>query len=165
MTTGADVIRALAHRPHDHDSFLELLARHHSSLWEVIGGGPQGPGGVGRVALNPQPIPPGEAGRVVLLAMARGIIIVGGRSKTAQSAFMEDIEDWCGTKWPRRWPWPGPGPFPEPDPRPDARTDVHVQAMLGAALAAAEVAASYPAGELQDVFNKASEQLTEAAFA
>lgn len=168
MASASDLLRALAQSHYDHDSYLEFLARHNSRIWEVVGGGPQGPGGGSRVSLNPQPIPPGVAGRIVFNAMAGAIIIVGGRGKTAQSAFIEDIEDWCGTKWPRRWPWPGPGPFPEPEPEPDPRAargaDIHVQAMLGGALAAAELAASYPEGDLRGLFNKASEQLTEAAL-
>lgn len=166
MALASDLIRALAQGPHDHGSYLEFLARHNSKVWEVVGGGPLGNSRLDWVALNPQPLPPREAGRALLEAMARGIIIVGGRGDDAPGAFMMDIEDWCGTKWPRRWPWPGPGPFPEPDPDPRALrgADLHVQAMLGGALAAAELAARYPQGEMRDLFDKAAEQLTEAAL-
>lgn len=162
MATASDLIHALARGrvTLSNSDRLEFLATLDDRVWELVGGGPQGflTGRFNRVALNPQPLPPAEAGRILLSVMARGIIIVSGRDAGARDAFLEDIEDWCGTGWPRRWPRPKPGPFPDP------RQELDPSVLLGGALAAAELAASYPAGELQDLFEKAAEQLTEAAL-
>ena len=166
MPTASDVIKALAHAHNAQSGFdrLDFLASFDDRVWEVVGGGPLGlRRHYERLSpLNPQPLPPVDTGRVLLLTVARGIIIVGGRDESAQHAFLEDIEDWCGTGWPRRWPFPSPNP--EPGPREGLRKDLRQQTLLGGALAAAELAARYPTGELQDLFGKASEQLTEAAF-
>ena len=163
MATASDAIKAIA-RAHPSGDRLEFLAWFDDRVWEVVGGGPLGlrryRGDVS--SLNPQPLPPVDSGRALLFLVARGIIIVGGRDEGAHHAFLEDIDDWCGTGWPRRWPFPGP--IPEPDPRRDRREDVKQSTLLGGALAAAELASRYPAGELNDLFTKASEQLTEAAL-
>ena len=162
MATASDLVRALARGRVTLSSSdrLEFLATIDDRVWELVGGGPQGflVGRAGRVSLNPQPLPPVDAGRLLLGVMARGIIIVGGRDPGAHQAFLEDIEDWCGTGWPRRWPRPKPGPVPDP------RQELDPSVLLGGALAAAEIAASYPAGEMQDLFGKAADQLTEAAL-
>ncbi|KGN37521.1 hypothetical protein N803_14270 [Knoellia subterranea KCTC 19937] len=133
-------------------------------MWELVGGGPQGlRHRHDHVALNPQPLPPVETGRLLLQVMAHGIIVVGGRDEHAQAAFFEDIDDWCGTGWPKRWPRPPqPWPWQVVDPR---QRGVTPSTLLGGAMAAAELAASYPEGELQDLFAKAADQLTEAALA
>ena len=162
MPTATDLVRAIATAriasPH-HDR-LEFLAHLDDRVWELVGGGPQG---LRRrhdlAALNPQPLPPVDAGRLLLQVMARGIIVVGGRDGDARESFMADIEDWCGTGWPKHWPHP-----PQPDPSPDPRAHVVPSTLLGGALAAAELAASYPEGEMQDLFAKAADQLTEAAL-
>lgn len=166
MPTASDVIKALAHQHTVGSGFsrLDFVAYLDERVLELVGGGPQG---LHRFrerlsSLNPQPLPPVDAGRALLLTAARGIIIVGGRDESAHHAFLEDIEDWCGTGWPRRWPLPGP--VPEPDPRKEWRRETKQSTLLGGALAAAELASRYPAGELNDLFTKASEQLTEAAF-
>ncbi|MCD9154760.1 hypothetical protein [Aeromicrobium duanguangcaii] len=162
MATASDLIRALARGrvTLSGSERLDFLATIDDRVLEVVGGGPQGllDARLGRVSLNPQPLPPADAGRLLLDAMARGIIIVSGRGEGAQQAFMEDIEDWCGTGWPRRWPRPKPGPLPDP------RQELDPSVLLGGALAAAEWAAAYPEGEMQDLFEKAADQLTEAAL-
>lgn len=162
MATASDLIRALARgRVSLSDSDrLEFIATLDDRVWELVGGGPQGlrTGRLSRVALNPQPLPPAESGRLLLDVMARGIIVIGSRDEGARQAFLDDIDDWCGTGWPRRWPKPRRGPFPDP------RQELDPSVLLGGALEAAELAASYPAGELQDLFAKAAEQLTEAAL-
>ncbi|MBC9226500.1 hypothetical protein GL325_09220 [Aeromicrobium sp. 636] len=162
MATASDLVRALARGRVTLSDFdrLEFIATLDERVFELVGGGPQGlrTGRLSRVALNPQPLPPAESGRLLLALMARGIIIVSGRDEGAQRAFLEDIEDWCGTGWPRRWPRPKPGTFPDP------RQELDPSVLLGGALAAAELAASYPAGEMQDLFEKAADQLTEAAL-
>lgn len=164
MTSASDAIKAMAYAHPSSFDRLEFLASFDDRVWEVVGGGPLG---LRRFherlsPLNPQPLPPVDSGRALLLLAARGIIIVGGRDESAHHAFLEDIDDWCGTGWPRRWPFPGP--IPEPDPRGDWRKEIKQSTLLGGALAAAELASRYPAGELNDLFTKASEQLTEAAL-
>lgn len=163
MATASDLIRALARGrvTLSGSGRLDVLAALDERVVELVGGGPQGllVGRVGWAALNPQPLPPAEAGRLLLSVMARGIIIVSGRDADAHQAFLDDIEDWCGTGWPRRWPRPRPGPFPDP-----RQEQFDPSVLLGGALAAAELAASYPAGEMQDLFEKTAEQLTESAL-
>ena len=102
------------------------------------------------VSLNPQPLPPVEVevGAVQLRnLLLSSIIIVGGRG--GASAFMEDIDDWCGTGWPHRWPHP----------KASAGWDDSM-VFAGAALAAAGLAAQYDhAPEMQEALGKAAEQL------
>lgn len=108
------------------------------------------------VALNPQPLPP--AGTVVgarLMHKMTAAALAGGRGFGGQ--FMDDLDDWCGTGWPRRWPkkWPVLGPQPDP-------WDVS-QVLLGGLLAAAEISAHYDDPEVVGAFEKAIEMLGEAA--
>lgn len=162
MPSASELIKALAHAriTSPHSDRLEFLAHVDDGIWELVGGGPQGLRHRGDlVALNPQPLPPIEAGRLLLQVMARGIIVIGGRDADAREAFLADIEDWCGTGWPRHWPRP-----PQPAPYPDPHDHVQPSELLGGALAAAELAASYPEGELQDLFAEAADQLTDAAL-
>ncbi len=139
--------------------FLAKIGAIPASAWDAII--PHGPV-QGRLvhrlgaeaALNPQPLPPVEAqiGAVQLEnLLVSAIIIVGGRGGT--SAFMEDIDDWCGTGWPRKWP------------RPKSATDWDESVVFaGAALAAAGLADQYDhAPEMQEALGKAAEQLAERA--
>jgi len=168
MATASDLITAIAHgRVALGRNRLEFLASVDDRVGEVVVGRPQGV----RLhqhgdyaSLNPQPLPPHGAGRMLMSLMERGIIIVSGRDPSAQEAFLQDVEDWCGTPWPRRWPWIGPGPVPEPHPEAGRHDDFGRAARVGGALAAAEIAARYPEGELKDVFEKAAQRLTEAAL-
>ena len=107
------------------------------------------------VSLNPQPLPPREAvvgSQLLQNVLAGAIIIEGGRDGTAR-ALLADIEDWCGTGWPRRWPQPPP---PDPwDPR---------QVFVGAAVAAAGLAMQYGHdAEMQEALGAAAERLLEQA--
>lgn len=78
-----------------------------------------------------------------------GIIIVSGRGEQ----FLADIDDWCGTGWPRRWPRP-----------PKAEQWDQQVLFAGAAAAAATLAGQYGHDqEIQDVLAKAAEQLSEQA--
>lgn len=163
MASSYDVLRALVKGDR-----IGLVAAIKPAAYDVI---PRGPlkaiaergiivvGGLEQVALNPQPLPPKEGVAVgaQLVHLVFGAALAGGGRDFAGS-FMADLEDWCGTGWPRRWPWPWP-PEPEPDPR--WRSEV----FLGAALAAADIASHYPSGELQDVLAKAAEQLLEQSLA
>lgn len=105
------------------DALLQFLAMRNPYIWEVIGGGPLGQ--YGAVALNPQPLPPGEVGTVLVSVLAERAVLGGG-----YGSFMEDIDDWCGTGWPHFVPKPkGGGPDPSP-----------WQVFLGAAVAATVLA-------------------------
>jgi hypothetical protein len=108
------------------------------------------------VALNPQPLPP--AGLVVgarLMNRITAAALAGGRGFGGQ--FAEDLEDWCGTGWPRRWPKKGPVVGPQPDPWEVSQT------YLGGMLAAAEISAHYDDPEVVAAFDKAIEMLGDAA--
>lgn len=160
MSVSTDVVMTLARARRGSPDRLEVLAHLDDRIWELVGGGPQGLRRRGDlVSLNPQPLPPVDAGRLLLQAMARGIIIIAGRDDAAREAFFADLDDWCGTGWPKHWPRP-----PQPGPYPDPREDLSREALLGGALAAAEIAVAYPEGEMQDLFAKAADQLTAAAF-
>ena len=108
------------------------------------------------VSLNPQPLPP--SGVVVgarLMHKLTAAALAGGRGFGGQ--FMDDLDDWCGTGWPRRWPRKGPVLGPQPDP-----WEVS-QAYLGGMLAAAEISAHYDDPDVIGAFDKAIEMLGDAA--
>lgn len=109
---------------HDSDAFLRFLAARNAYIWEVIGGGPLGPnGGLEKVALNPQPLPPAEIGAALVSVLAERAAVAGSYAR-----FVEDVDDWCGTGWPHHIPVPKPhGPSPW-------------ELFLGAAVATAELA-------------------------
>ena len=73
-------------------------------------------------------------------------------------ALLDDIDDWCGTGWPRRWPkgWPVNGPVPGP-----RETS---QMLLGGLLAAAEISAHFDDPEIVAVLDKTVEMLGETAL-
>lgn len=103
---------------------LGAVGRIPAEAWDAVF--PQGPelvatetslstyGAVGRrhrdeVSLNPQPLPPHEAavGAVLVGSLLRSaIIVVSGREETPGRRFLAEIDDWCGTGWPRKWPRP-----------------------------------------------------------
>lgn len=156
MASATELIRALAH-----GNRLEFLAHINNKVWEVVGGGPLGLSPAVIAGLNPQPLPPVDGGRspvsyaatgygqlVVMAASSIGSGEVGGRS------FLEDIDDWCGTGWPRRWPWP---------PKDVDRDDL-VSLQLGAGIAAAQIAAGYEDGAMREMFDAAADRLFDAAF-
>lgn len=107
------------------------------------------------VALNPQPLPPLEAvvGAQLLQNVLTGAIIVVGGREGAGERLLEDIDDWCGTGWPRKWPWPRP---------PEGWDEGEV--FLGAAVAAAGIAEQYAHdAEMQDALGAAAERLMDRA--
>lgn len=105
------------------------------------------------VALNPQPLPPRafSAGADLLAAVLhRAIIIQGGRDASPVDTFLADIEDWCGTGWPR---W-----FPKPPPPPWGWEDRDL--FLGAALQAAALAGRFDHHpDLQEGLRSAADRL------
>lgn len=109
------------------------------------------------VALNPQPLPPGDptVGAALLHKITAAAI---ASPEGFGAAFLRDVDDWCGTGWPHRWPkgWPVGGP------RPGAQEIS--QMLLGGLLAAADISAHYDDPEIVEVFDKAIEMLGEAAL-
>ncbi|HEU5485113.1 MAG TPA: hypothetical protein VFU98_09415 [Microlunatus sp.] len=126
---------------------------------------PRGPQLVGRlrgrladeVALNPQPLPPQEIAIGAALMHKITAAALGGPD-TFGERLLRDVDDWCGTGWPRRWPKGRPVVGPPPDPRELA------QLQLGGLLAAAEISAHYDDPEIVAAFDKAIEQLGDAAI-
>lgn len=101
--------------------------------------------------LNPQPLPPRNVltGARILEAIVLGRVAAGATA----DAFLMDIDDWCGTGWPKRWPLP-----------PKAREWDESLVFAGAAAAAAQLAAQYDHfPEMQDALVKATEQLADRA--
>lgn len=138
--------------------FLAKIGAIPPQAWDAIV--PQGPLRVtplvqrhgAEASLNPQPLPPVEVqvGALQLQnLLVSSIIIVGGRGGVG--AFLEDIDDWCGTGWPRKWPRPtSPGGWDES------------LVLAGAALAAAGLADQYDhAPEMQEALGQAAERLAE----
>jgi len=111
------------------------------------------------VTLNPQPLPPHESvigARLVQSLTSSAIIVVGGREPgSAGGALLAEIDDWCGTGWPRRWPRPRP---------PQGWDEGMVFA--GAALAAAQLADQYDhLPQMQEALGTAASRLAEQAVA
>ncbi len=130
---------------------LAFLAHLNPRIWEVVGGGPAFRRVADAVALNPQPLPPAELGYHQVVAMGVAAIAAGdGGART----FMQDLDDWCGTGWPRRWPRPK---------KLDAEEIRDV--LLGAAFGAAHLAGGYEGGEMGEAFTAAAKQAFDAALA
>ena len=103
---------------------LAVLGRINPAVWDAIF--PHGPvGPAGRVALNPQPLPPKEAMLRASAEVAHDIASAAGSAEADGGEpgrlVSQVIDDWCGTR-PRPFPWPHPFPFPwppEPEPHPE----------------------------------------------
>ena len=93
---------------------LAIIGKRFPAIYDVIPRGPQG--GLARVALNPQPLPPHELGAAVAEEFVR-CAWVAERGGLDMKALLSDLDDWCPTrpKIPKLPPWWGP--FPEPEPR------------------------------------------------
>ncbi|MDX8524807.1 hypothetical protein RFM68_09825 [Mesorhizobium sp. MSK_1335] len=102
---------------------LAIIGKRFPAIYDVIPRGPQG--GLVRVALNPQPLPPHELGAAVADEFVR-YAWVAERGGLDMKALLSDLDDWCPTrpKIPKFPPWWGP--FPEPEPRPEWFVDYHL---------------------------------------
>lgn len=116
---------------------------------------------VERAGLNPQPLPPkvafaSEVGAAVhhFVGMA---IDADVRDEKPYKWVSDVIDDWCGTKWPRKWPFP---PIPEPEPDPWWLQ----QGQLIGAVVLASYASRLREGELQGVLSEGAVRLAEAAM-
>jgi len=146
-------------------SLLSIIGNINPQAWDYIV--PQGPfpqegrsaSLAEQVALNPQPLPPGEAFVIGAAEMAHSIArmaieseIRGESSIAVVSGF---VDDWCGTPWPHRWPRPGPDPSPDP-------WLVQTGRVVGA-IVFASVGSRLGDGELSKAFLGGAERLAEAA--
>jgi|GEM_PF-1609696 hypothetical protein len=146
-------------------SLLSIIGNINPQAWDYIV--PQGPfpqegrsaSLAEQVALNPQPLPPGEAFVIGAAEMAHSIArmaieseIRGESSIAVVSGF---VDDWCGTPWPHRWPRPGPDPSPDP-------WLVQTGRVVGA-IVFASVGSRLGDGELSKAFLDGAERLAEAA--
>ena len=90
-------------------SLIAIIARRHPQIWEIVGGGPAGPGGfrsrLDAVALNPQPLPPAFRYGA---AVGRQVVQTAVTAHLLKIAF-EPGDDICPP--PRHLP---PIPFPWP---------------------------------------------------
>lgn len=146
---------------------LSLVARLHPAIWDAIH--PQGPVFqrlADRVALNPQPLPPGPD--PFLLAAARmssdfaGLAVAADvRGESSKEWVRELIDDWCGTPWPRKWPWPWPGPRPDEGRVVDP--ELVSQARMVGAIIFASLGTRLAEGDLSSTFVDGAERLVEAA--
>ncbi|WP_420114217.1 hypothetical protein [Pseudactinotalea sp.] len=161
MASATELFRALAS-----GNRLEFFAHINPKVWEVVGGGPLGLNTAGIAALNPQPLPPVDIGQQRRTAVSYTAIGYGqlammamaaiGQGEGGTRSFMIDIDDWCGTGWPRKWPWPPPKSL--------GRDDL-ASLQLGAGIAAAHLAAGYEGGPMQELFEAAATQLFDTAIA
>jgi len=162
MANATELFRALVH-----GGKLEFFAHLNPKVWEVIGGGPLGLSAATIAALNPQPLPPKEVvarraehsasdlaatGYGQLAMMATAAI---GQGEGGTRSFLSDIDDWCGTGWPRRWPFPPPKGLDRDD---------LTSLLLGAGVAAAHIAAGYEDGPMRETFEAAANQLFDTAI-
>ena len=160
MANATELFRALAS-----GNRLEFFAHLNPKVWEVVGGGPLGLHTAATAALNPQPLPPvdiGQRRRTPVSSTAIGYgqlalmaLTAIGQGEGGSRTFLADIDDWCGTGWPRRWPWPPP--------KGNGGEDL-VSLQLGAGIAAAHLAAGYEDGELRETFESAANRLFDAAL-
>lgn len=148
MASTAQILRALMKGDR-----LGLVIALNPKAADVIPRGPLRAFVAGHIAaeLNPQPLPPSG---VPIGAHLMQEVVRAGIADGFGSAFGEDIDQWCGTGWPKRWPVPPP----EPDPHP-WRTG---ETLLGGMLALADVAAHYSDPRVVKVLDEAIEQLADA---
>lgn len=145
---------------------LSLVARLHPSIWDAIN--PHGPvvrTVADRVALNPQPLPPGPDPFLVAAAgmateLAGLAVAADVRGESSGEWVGELIDDWCGTPWPRKWPWPWPGPRRDHDAVVDPETVA--QARIVGAIVFASLGDRLE-GDLGAAFLEGAGRLAEAA--
>ncbi|TIT72866.1 MAG: hypothetical protein E5W56_20050, partial [Mesorhizobium sp.] len=74
---------------------LAIIGKRIPAIYDVIPHGPQG--GLARVALNPQPLPPHELGAAVADEFVRSAW-VAERGGLDMKAVLSDLDDWCPTR-------------------------------------------------------------------
>ena len=156
-----------------HRALAQLIARLRPEAWDAVI--PHGPPSVfgprpepwrqamadrlSMVALNPQPLPPGE---LYAMALSDALIqevfgyeamghVLGGRA-TANAAGLAvraiaEFEELCPRwpRWPRTWPPPPPPPWPH-----EEMTQSELLFVAGNFLAAADIAREGPVAEALD---------------
>ncbi|HQD22181.1 MAG TPA: hypothetical protein PKY27_07990 [Arachnia sp.] len=168
MASAHDLLVTLASKDR-----LAFLATFNARIWEVVGGGPQGLKAGKRLAkkldaqrglsaVNPQPLPPDgiAMGYDLMLTLAHDLV----RNRDGAKGFLLDIDDWCGTGWPRRWPFPWPRPNWADVLKDPRQGGLAVDFQLGGAIAAAHLSAHFMDGEMRDLFDGASNSLLDVAI-
>jgi len=136
---------------------LAIIGRRVPAIYDVIPRGPQGRfSRLSEVALNPQPLPPGELGAAVAAEFVHTVWLADRFGLDPGRAF-DDLDDWCPTppKPPRLPPWWGP--FPDPEPHPEWHSDFH----LGFAARLAAISGNFEGTRLGESLNKAIERSLE----
>jgi hypothetical protein len=145
---------------------LSTIARFHPAIWDAIIPHGHRVGAIGdEVALNPQPLPPRDAFLIAAAEMAHRVsrlaVEADVRGESATGFLSEFIDDWCGTRWPRKWPWPWPGPHPGEGPQPDPW--MVADARIVGAIVFASLGTRLGDSELGSVLLGGAERLAEAA--
>ncbi len=160
-----------------YNTLLSIIARINPQIWDYIY--PHGPvigysasptigiaPVIDRVALNPQPLPPGDRFLVGAAELAHDIVrtAVGmeARGESALTFVTDTIDDWCGTPWPHKFPFPWPGPRRDPELDPHA-FDVQAGRII-AAIIFTSVAERVGDEKFSAVFADGAEKLTNAAI-
>lgn len=160
MASTSTLIRALL--TGDRLNFLISL---NPKIADVIPRGPQHAWSrADLVSLNPQPLPPGPPEMAIgyrqtqLLAQA-----AAGRGEEGGRWLLSEIDDWCGTGWPKWWPKP-PRPWPWPWPDSDPGSWDEESMFLGAAVASAQLAGQFQDPSMQEMLGAATDRLLDRAM-
>ena len=113
------------------------------------------------VGLNPQPLPPIAGSVLTAVAVAQEVVKAGSIAESIGGGgarlISDEIDDWCGTGWPRHWP------FPPPDPRPGPEWKT-ADLQFAAALVIADSAGRMADGEPRDALAAGAEKLMNVAL-
>jgi hypothetical protein len=155
-----------------YSNLLSMIGAIPPQAWDAII--PHGPRAVipdrdslgDRVALNPQPIPPGQQFVITAAHLThqavRAAVAIDMQGGDSCATISDLIDDWCPTPWPKRWPWPWPGPRREAEaPMP---WEVHTARLVGAVIFAS-MASRLADGDLKETLAKGADRLSEAALA
>jgi hypothetical protein len=153
---------------------LSVLARLDPAIFDAIF--PHGPAQsymfvsrISEVALNPQPLPPGELQRVSALVaqqIAFAAIALEAAGHDGGVRMIDSaIDDWCGNgRPPIPIPWPGPWPFAFALDAVPKELDVATSRLVGA-LSFAAIASRMGAGEVREALVAGADRLMEASLA
>lgn len=100
---------------------ISIIGRFHPEIFDILG---TPTATVGRfrsrfdeVALNPQPLPPGEA-FTTGVRVAAELVRLASTAQQLRASFEVDVDDWCGTPPHIPIPWPHTPVTVDPDPHP-----------------------------------------------
>jgi hypothetical protein len=146
---------------------LSIIARIHPEAWDfIVAHTPavRPASAAERQSLNPQPLPPREAfvaGAAELAhELVRQAVVMEATGGAGASFVIDEIDDWCGSGWPRHWPFPWPGPHRDGD---GIDPDWITTGTAVAAIVFASAAARMSEGELHTAFAAGADRLAGAA--